>query len=657
MFPPSWLRRPGGSLMCGIAGAWLRGGFPSVAEAVRAIQHRGPDSHGQYVDAAAGVALGHTRLAILDLSHAGDQPMLSEDGQVVLVFNGEIYNFRELRRELGSGGACFKGHSDTEVVLHMYLRHGLGMLRRLNGIFGLALYDKRSNELLIARDALGVKPIYVASDDRSVAFASEIKALPSMLPDATWTLDPASIHRYLSFLWCPGEGTPVQEVRKLLPGHVMTVRCGRVERNAAWYELPTRRGMTGRLRRRDAVHGVREGLRTAVHRQMVADVPVGAFLSGGLDSSAVVAFARERAPDVRCFTIDAGNGVEAGETEDLPYARKVARHLGVPLDVVRVDASRMAGDLQAMVAHLDEPLADPAPLNVLYISRLAREQGIKVLLSGAGGDDLFTGYRRHLALRMESAWSWLPSTARAGLRSGAARLDQRTAFGRRMGRLLANADRSADERLTGYFAWMDEPSLTALYSAQLRAAIAGVRANQPMIDYLAAIPAGPTRLERMLSLEQRFFLPDHNLTYTDKMSMAVGVEIRVPFLDLDLVELAARVPQNLKQRGREGKWVLKKAMEPLLPNDVIYRPKTGFGAPLRHWMRHELRELLGDLLSAESLRRRGLFDPGPVQRLVDDNDAGRRDASYTLLSLMCVEIWCRRFMDSTIRSPAVGRSA
>ena len=634
--------------MCGIAGAWMPDSVPAMSGAVDAIAHRGPDSRGQYLDPATGVALGHSRLAILDLSEAGHQPMRSEDGRVVLVFNGEIYNFRELRAKLVSDGVAFKGHSDTEVVLQMYLREGIEMLTRLNGIFALAFYDLRSGQLLVARDALGVKPLYIASHPRGIAFASEIKALPPLLQDAAWTLDAESIHRYLSFLWCPGEGTPVREVRKLLPGHVMTIRQGRIEHVAPWYQLPTRRGVSGRhgkLGRRESVEAVRDGLRNAVHRQMVADVPVGAFLSGGLDSSAVVAFAREIAPDVRCFTIDAGGSDEAGETEDLPYARRVARHLGVPLDVVKVDAARMAGDLQAMVAQLDEPLADPAPLNVLYISRLAREQGVKVLLSGAGGDDLFTGYRRHLALRMESAWSWLPGPARSGLRSLATGLDQRTALGRRMGRLFANAERSDDERLTGYFAWMDETALTGLYSPQLREAIAGVHANQPMLDFLQSIPPGPTRLERLLALEQRFFLPDHNLNYTDKMSMAVGVEVRVPFLDLDLVELAARIPQNLKQRGRTGKWVLKKAMEPYLPADVIYRPKTGFGAPLRHWMRHELRELLGDLLSPASLHRRGLFDPAAVQCLITENDTGRRDASYTLLSLMCVEIWCRTYMD------------
>ena len=374
-------------------------------------------------------------------------------------------------------------------------------------------------------------------------------------------------------------------------------------------------------------------------------MPLGAFLSGGLDSSAIVALAREQNPDIRCFTIETQGGQEAGATDDLPYALRVAEHLGVPLDVVRIDAGRMAGDLERMVAQLDEPLADPAPLNVLYISQLAREHGIKVLLSGAGGDDLFTGYRRHRALMAERWWSWLPGPMRQGLAKATGALDQRSALGRRLAKLFSGAGLADDARLVNYFRWAGRADLERLYSAEFEAALGESRAEAPMLEFLRELPPETSRLERMLALEQRFFLADHNLLYTDKMSMAVGVEVRVPFLDLELVEFADRIPAHLKQRGREGKWVLKKAMEPYLPRDVIYRPKTGFGAPLRRWMRFDLREMLGDLLSAESLQRRGLFEPNAVQRLIADNDAGRVDASYTLLSLLCIEIWCRTFLD------------
>jgi asparagine synthase (glutamine-hydrolysing) len=338
-------------------------------------------------------------------------------------------------------------------------------------------------------------------------------------------------------------------------------------------------------------------------------------------------------------------GQEEGMADDLPYARRVAQYLKVPLDVVSIHAGHMADDLERMVVQLDEPLADPAPLNVLYISQMARENGIKVLLSGAGGDDLFTGYRRHAAVHYERYWDWLPQGLRSRLEQATAALDQRKPLSRRLAKVWSGAGLTGDARLTNYFLWAKESQLLGLYTQDVRARLGQERADRPMLDFLRPLPASVQPLDKMLALEQRFFLTDHNLNYTDKMSMAVGVEVRVPFLDLDLVEHAARIPLALKQRGRVGKWVLKKAMEPYLPRDVIYRPKTGFGAPLRRWMRHELRPLLGDLLSVESLKQRGLFEPVAVQRLIEQNDMGHVDAAYTLLSLLSIEIWCRAYVD------------
>jgi asparagine synthase (glutamine-hydrolysing) len=631
--------------MCGIIGAW-GAASARVSAAMDFIKHRGPDDTGIFTAVGAPLTLGHTRLSILDLSPLGHQPMLDESGEVALVFNGEIYNFPELRAALASAGYNFKSHSDTEVLLALYLSEGMAMLPKLNGIFAFAIWDGRSQELFVARDALGVKPFYFCADAAGFSFASEIKALLQLRPDLR-ELDPISIHRYLSFLWCPGEGTPLRKVRKLLPGEAMLVKNNSISNRWIWYQLPAFRGVEQNLSEYDAITGTESALRTAVHRQLLADVPVGAFLSGGLDSSAVVAMARERASNIRCFSIESKGGAEAGETEDLPYAKLVAKHLGVPLDVVQIDASRMASDIERMVYMLDEPLADPATLNVFYISQLAREQGIKVLLSGAGGDDLFTGYRRHRALSYESLWSWLPGFARQGLENITSGFDQRKPLSRRLGKVFRGAALDGNARIANYFVWQQEGRLRSLYSKQFRDSLVGQSAVQPMIDFLAPLPQNTSGLERMLALEQRFFLADHNLPYTDKMSMAVGLEARVPFLDLDLVEFAARIPTKFKQRGKEGKWVLKRAMEPYLPHDVIYRPKTGFSAPLRRWMRFELRELFGDLLSTQSLNRRGLFDPIAVQKLIQDNDSGRSDAAYTLLSLMCIEIWCRRFLDSS----------
>lgn len=644
--------------MCGIAGystavkaaadsAWLDA-------ARQALAHRGPDGDGAFEHRTCAMGLAHTRLSIVDLSPAGRQPMGSDDGRVVLVFNGEIYNFQELRAELEGQRHQFLGTSDTEVLLRLYLhvarREGVHrvaierMLARLNGIFAFALWDEDQRAILVARDALGVKPLYFQCAPGRVHFASEMKALPRTAP----TVDCVALERYLTYLWCPGERTPATEVRKLGPGEAMWIGDGAVRERFRWYRLPAERGV--RPVAGDSPAFIRDTtahVRRAVHRQMVADVPVGAFLSGGLDSSSVVAFARELDPDIQCFTIEAAGQAEEGHADDLPFARRVARHLRVPLHVVHVDAGRMAGDLAHLVAHLDEPLADPASLNVLYISRLARTAGIKVLLSGAGGDDLFTGYRRHRALMAESYWAWLPHGVRRSLASVSRHLDVRHPLVRRLAKVLGGAGLHAEQRLVHYFRWTDRADLARLFTPRFTAALGEATAEDPMRDFLKALPPGLSRLERLLSLEQRFFLADHNLTYTDKMSMAAGVEARVPFLDLELVEFAATIPARLKQRGTEGKWILKKAMESMLPRDVIYRPKTGFGAPLRQWMRFELRDLVADLLSASRLQRRGLFVPGEVQRLIAANDAGRIDASYTLLSLMCVELWCQQFIDRT----------
>ena len=635
--------------MCGIIGYSGRFEHGSLESGIRAICHRGPDDAGSFFDDAAAVGLGHARLSIIDLSPLGHQPMEALDGAVQLVFNGEIYNYRELRTELEAKGHTFRGHSDTEVILHLYLEEGEKMLSRLNGIFTVAFFDRRVGTTLVARDALGVKPLYYTEQPQGVAYASEIKGLLRLVPGLR-ELDVAALHRYVTFLWCPGEGTPLKAVRKLLPGEAMVLREGKIERRFTWYQLPVFRGVARDLSERESIRGTEQFVRAAVQRQMVADVPVGAFLSGGLDSSAVVAFAREIAPDLQCFTIRQLGGAEQGVTDDLPYAEAVAKHLGVKLHTVEIEASRMAGDIERMIWQLDEPLADPAPLNVLYICELARRNGMKVLLSGAGGDDLFTGYRRHRALELQRYWDWIPAAARRKMEGFTAPLDVRRAWKRRLAKFMAGAGLEGDERIANYFRWTREADLLALYSNDARAELGDARALTPLLDFIAPIGRNVPPLERMLAIEQRFFLGDHNLPYTDKMSMAVGVEVRVPLLDLELVEFAARIPTEIKQRRGVGKWVFKKAMEPYLPHDVIYRPKSGFGAPLRRWMRGELRQLVGDLLGPDSVRRRGLFDPSAVTRLVEANQDGRIDASYTLLSLLAIEIWCRRFIDGGAES-------
>ena len=529
------------------------------------------------------------------------------------------------------------------------------MLTMLNGIFSFAIWDGNKKRMLVARDALGVKPLYYSISEHGFMFASEIKALIS-LSSSDLVFDEIALQQYLTFLWSPGDRSPLKSVKKLPPGEALWVADGKIEKKWQWYQLPVFAKNRAFLSEKEVFRGLETRLRQAVHRQMLSDVPVGAFLSGGLDSSSVVAFAREKNSELPCFTIATPGGQEEGMVDDLPYAKQVAKHLGVPLNIVTVESARMASGLENMVAMLDEPLADPAPLNVLYISQLARENGIKVLLSGAGGDDLFTGYRRHYAIRIDQWLKLIPPRIRAGIERYCLSLDASRPFFRRLAKLFKGSSLEGDHRIVGFFRWADEKLIRSLFSADLRSELDGVDAAEPMFEFLRPLDDSTDPLDRMLALEQRFFLADHNLTYTDKMSMAASIEVRVPFLDLDLIEFSAQIPAKYKQRGSEGKWALKKVMEAHLPHEVIYRSKTGFGAPLRRWIRFELRELLGDLLSREALNRRGIFDPTAVEKLIKNNDAGVVDASYTLFSLMCVEIWCRQFLDGQFNYQKVYKS-
>ncbi|RED18261.1 asparagine synthase (glutamine-hydrolyzing) [Pontivivens insulae] len=627
--------------MCGISGYSGDAPIGFLERAVRSQRHRGPDAEGYFE--AKGIGLGHNRLAILDLSSAGAQPMVGPGGQTRVAYNGEIYNFRDLRAELQANGALFKSESDTEVILHLYERDGAAFLEHLNGIFAIALWDPRDGNLLLATDRMGVKPLYYIERDGLVAFASELKALTE-LSDLSLPMDPSCIARYLSYLWSPGADTPAPDIKLMSPGSALSVKDGHVERKWTWHR-PISGFSTLQTDATDKlVTKTRSLVRQASLRQMVSDVPVGAFLSGGLDSSAIVAFAREASADLPCFTIRMTGGQDDDQTDDLPYAERVARHLGVDLSVVEVSPDRLAQDVERMIGQLDEPLADPAALNVSYICEQAKSAGISVLLSGTGGDDLFSGYRRHQAIEAERYWTWMPRSARAALRRGSGIAARNSTRLRRVAKLFENADASDDERLIAYFRWTAPEKVKALLSTEMRGDLAR-EVDAPLQTYMDELPPSLTRMSQALALEQRFFLADHNLIYTDKMSMAHGVEVRVPFLDNDLVTFSQGLPDDVRVRKGQAKWILKKAMEAELPHDVIYRPKTGFGVPLRRWMTHDLLPLLNDTLSHASLRKRGIFDADAVHRLIAQNQRGEIDASYTLFSVLSIELWHRAFRD------------
>lgn len=630
--------------MCGIAGFLGQFDGALLGAMNDSIRHRGPDDAADYHDASQGIGLTHRRLSIIDLSAAGRQPMWEATGRVVVCYNGEIYNYLELRRELEAKGYRFHSQCDTEILPNLYLEEGPDFVRRLNGIFALALWDTEKRELLLARDGCGIKPLYYTTTPRGLLFASELKAL-LCAPDTDRTLDPEAIACYISYLYSPAPRTMLKAVHKLLPGHALIANRDGLVRTWQYYDIPCGTEDTP-MTEAEAIEGVRHHLDTAVRRQMIADVPVGAFLSGGLDSSSIVAFARQHAKDrsIECFTIGFRDPQFAAGGEDLPHANRVAEHLGVSLRTIWV-GPEISAFLEDMVYHLDEPQGDPAAINAYFISRMARENGIKVLLSGAGGDDIFTGYRRHRALGAERMWTTLPVGVRALLRQTSHLLPKRGNLGRRIAKAFAYADEPDDRRLAGYFLWAHPQVVGRLFSPALKEQLAQFDCMRPMLDALGGLPAAATPLAKMLYLDTKYFLTDHNLNYTDKMSMAVGVEVRVPFLDPDLMAFVAKIPLALRQRGAEGKWILKRAMERDLPHASIYRRKAGFGVPLEIWLRNELRPLVEDTLSAASLRRRGLFDPAAVAELLKSDREGGISTAYPILGLMCIEIWCRRFLN------------
>ncbi|MBN1256668.1 MAG: asparagine synthase (glutamine-hydrolyzing) [Planctomycetes bacterium] len=638
--------------MCGIAG--FAGQFEPelLGRMSMAMAHRGPDDEGKWHDPEAAIGLCHRRLSIIDLSPCGHQPMWDATRRAVIAYNGELYNYRELREELIKSGYKFQSKSDTEVFLNLYLRDGVAMLTKLNGIFAFAIWDTKDKSLFLARDGVGVKPLYISQTPKGFIFASEIKSLLQS-NDVNRNLSPEAIHYHLSYLWSPAPTTILKDVEKLEPGYALIVKHCKVTKKWCFYDLPYDQEIIP-ITVKEAEEELRERLNQAVKRQMVADVPVGAFLSGGLDSSAVVAMARKYtdAEKLQCFTIGFKDnaGKWEGFAEDLPYAERVAKHLGVDLHTIKV-GPEMSNKLPEMLYHLDEPQADPAPINALFISQLAREHNIKVLLSGAGGDDIFTGYRRHHALLLERYWRWLPKKVRAMMSRIAGKIPQGGYISRRFAKAFQYADLDADDRLASYFRWLTPSIQQQLYSKEMARQLASRDIQDPLVKSLSRLPESTSALNRMLYLEGKHFLPDHNLNYTDKMSMACGVEVRVPLLDPELVSWTSRLPLRFKQRGSCGKWIFKRAMEPLLPREVIYRPKTGFGAPLRRWLRDELREIVIDTLSERALNNRGIFNPAAVNKLLHNDRTGRIDAAYPIFQMVCIELWCRIFIDQKV--PAI----
>jgi asparagine synthase (glutamine-hydrolysing) len=644
--------------MCGIAGLISFNPERRVGAMLKSIEHRGYDDEGVWsstpVDEEGRRAcLAHRRLAIIDTSGAGHQPMPSADGRFTVTFNGEIYNYRELRQRLEGRGHVFRTDTDTEVMLEAFAEWGVeGALRHLNGMFAFAVWDESEKTLTLARDRLGVKPLFYAEtrteEGGSFVFASEAKGVLAsglLKPE----LDLEGLNQQLTFLWTPDPHTLFKGINRLPPAHALTWRAG-VLTVREWWDVSFDEIEEGRSEAwwRERLS---ETLERVVGMEMVADVPLGSFLSGGVDSSVVTALMARRGGGRRVSTYTVG--IEEDDLRfdiipsDVPWARKVGQLLNADYHetMLRPDVAKL---LPMLVRHLEMPVIDMA-ISSYLVSREARET-LTVMLSGMGGDEVFAGYPRQVAMSLAGALDPLPSALRRpAMRAVAGMLP-----GGRPGRLTAplrNAKKFArsaaldfESRYMGFGTYFTDEAKRRLYTDEVREGIGDADAYHLHRRYFERCQkAAP--LNRLLYVDMKTFLPCLNLDYTDRTSMAATLEVRVPLLNHELVELAARMPPRLKLRGLRRKYILKKAAEGLLPRDVVWRKKAGFGAPIRAWLRGPLRTLVDELLSEEVVRARGLFRPEEVRRVIEANLSGREDFGLHVLQLLTLEMWQREFLD------------
>jgi asparagine synthase (glutamine-hydrolysing) len=626
--------------MCGIAGVVGSPGGrapdrAAVEAMTRALSHRGPDGEGVHLAEGPGgipAALGHRRLSIIDLS-GGGQPMGSPDGEVWITYNGEIYNYRELRRDLEREGISFRTQSDTEVLLQLYLHAGAGCLSFLRGMFAFAVWDGRDGSLFIARDRLGKKPFFYYLDNRGLAFASELQGL-LVLPDIPRELDREALDHYLTYQYVPHPWTMFRGIRKLPPAHYGIYRNGVLETHRYWDPDPN---PDPALTWADAVSETRRLLTESVELRMVADVPVGAFLSGGIDSSLVVALmAQASSRPIRTFSI----GFEEAAYNELPYARQVAERCKTEHreEVVRPRAIEI---LPELIRHYGEPFGDSSSIPTMYLARLAGGC-VKVVQSGDGGDEAFLGYPRYRGVKLARWLDGIP-----GLRGLLSRplwqkipaVEEEKAVSRQLKKFCRFMASPAEERYLRWIEIFSPEERRALYRDPARCG----PTERFLLDLYARCP-GHLFESRTSQVDLGSYVPCDLMTKVDIAAMAASLETRCPFLDHQLIEFALKVPGTFQMRGLRGKRLLREAFEDLLPGPIWDRPKMGFGVPIGGWFRNELKGLLLDLLSPAAVRARGVFEPDLVERLVREHVEGRRHHGPKLWLLVNLELWMRAFL-------------
>ena len=645
--------------MCGISGLVNWGDRETLVRMNHVQSHRGPDDHGVWerkFSDGSYVGLGNRRLAILDLSPAGHMPMGNDDGTVWITHNGEIYNFAELRRELEFKGHCFHSATDTEVILRLYEQEGPDCVQRLNGMFAFAICDLRSGSpvVFLARDHFGIKPLYYVQAGERLAFASEIKAL-LQVPGFEPAIDYRALHQYLTFLWVPDPQTMFRGVYKLPAGHSAIWRQGQFEPKQYWeLQFPPEGASFPRSEDELAVE-IRERLRQSVNAQLVSDVPVGAFLSAGLDSSSIVALmALNSTRPLRTYTITYPQGYRVGESalDDPVVAARFAKQMECEHHEIVVEP-QVTELLPKLIWHMDEPTADPAIIAAHCVCKEASKSAT-VLLSGVGGDELFAGYRKYSAYYLAQAYKHLPGRVREVIEATVLRLPgfrgNRVKGAIRLAKkMVRSAKLSPVDAFIRNCTYLDDAQKSGVYSLALAAELADL---DPALSHRSAFEKAPAAdfLNQMLYVDTKLFMSSLNLAYNDKMSMASSVEVRVPYLDREFVEFAAwNVPPSLKlKRGvrHTTKHIFRKAMADLLPAEILHQPKAGFGAPIDYWLANDLREMVDDLCSVSQIKQRGLFRPEVVRKFVEQHRRGEQDWSMQIWQFLTLELWMQAFLDS-----------
>ncbi|HVB74620.1 MAG TPA: asparagine synthase (glutamine-hydrolyzing) [Ktedonobacteraceae bacterium] len=636
--------------MCGICGILCLHDREMVdigllREMTAAQRHRGPDDDGYYNE--GGVGLGFCRLAILDLTPAGHQPMTNEDSTIWLIFNGEIYNFQELLPLLEQAGHRFRSRSDSEVIIHAYEEWGADCITRFNGMFAFALWDSRTRRVLLARDRLGVKPLYYWSDGSHFAFASELKALLAY-PGIPRRLNLAALQTYLTYEYVPAPESIFQGIQKLLPGHFLEIRLdnsasGRETgdwQSRKYWDVSFAQNMQGKRSEEDHIEELGVLFKNAVARRLVSDVPLGVFLSGGTDSSSVVAMMAESSPTrLKTFSI----GFEEKTFNELGYARSVARHFDTEHyeELLRPDINEL---LQTVADALDEPFADASVLPTYLVSQMARKH-VTVALAGDGGDELFAGYDWYRAQKLASvSFDRLPSSARRQLSELAGHIPPAS---RKKGplniarRFLDVANLPAEMQHTRWQTFWREAELAQLLTIEPQEHVPAL--DWRILDLFKA--SGSSKpLDQQQYADIKRYLPDDILFKVDRVSMANSLEARSPFLDYTLVEFAARLPSHLRLHNLTSKYILRQMIQSKLPYETLHRPKLGFNIPYKLWLRKELRSLLQDALAPDRLKQQGLFSPAYVQKLVTEHLDGSRDHAHKLWQLLMFQLWAERYL-------------